>query len=202
MNTPEEVAAAIARNVRVYRQRRGWTLDALAERSGVSKGMVVQIEQGKTNPSIATLTRVANALGVAVPRLVEVADAPPVRLVRADEMPELWTGAGGGAALLAAGTDAPSPAELWDWRMAPGDAYDGEAHEPDTRELLYVLEGVLSLRVGHARQEVAAGEAVLFRADRPHRYANESAAPLRFVMTVVEPSPEGASGAGPGPAEG
>jgi transcriptional regulator with XRE-family HTH domain len=187
MTDPEEVAAAIARNVRAFRTRRGWTLDALAARSGVSKGMVVQIEQARTNPSIATLCRLAGALGVAVPRLVEVSDAPPLRIVRADEAAELWRGPGGGSARLVVGTELPAPGELWDWRLAPGDAYDGEPHHPDTREMLYVLEGTLTLHLGSAGHPVHAGEAALYRADRPHRYANESAEPVRFAMVVIDP---------------
>src|SRR5437868_2103715 len=126
MNDPEAVAAAIARNVHALRARRGWTLDRLAQRSGVSKGMLVQIEQERTNPSVATLCRVANALGVTIPRLVEMAETPPVRLVRASEAAELWHGERGSVGKLLVGWDAPDPTEIWDWQLAPGDGYDGE----------------------------------------------------------------------------
>ncbi len=189
MNDPDAVAAAVARNVHALRTRRGWSLDALAGRSGVSKGMLVQIEQGRTNPSIATLCRVATALGVAVPRLVEVAETPPVRIVRAAEAPQLWRGAGAGsAASLLLGADAPELTELWDWRIAPRDGYDGEAHPPGTREILYVLDGALTLRIGHAAHTVRAGDTVLFHADRPHRYQNAGRRTVRFVMVVLEPA--------------
>ena len=53
----ETVTDAVARNVREARLERGWTLEQLATRSGVSKGMVVQIEQARTNPSIGTLSK-------------------------------------------------------------------------------------------------------------------------------------------------
>ncbi len=194
MNDPDAVAAAVARNVHALRMRRSWTLDVLAARSGVSKGMLVQIEQGRTNPSIGTICRVANALGVAVPRLVEVAEAPPVRVVRAAEAAELWRGDAGSVARLLIGSDGPDLVEMWDWRIAHGDGYDGEAHAPGTREILYVLEGTLTLSLGAGPRGVAhlvrAGDAVLFRADRPHRYANEGRRPLRFIMVVTEPPVE------------
>ena len=187
MNDPDAIAAAIARNVHALRARRGWTLDLLAQRSGVSKGMLVQIEQGRTNPSVATLCRVANALGVAIPRLVEVAETPPVRLVRASEVAELWHGAPGSVAKLLVGWDAPDLTEFWDWQIAPGDGYDGEAHTPGTRESLYVLDGTLTLRLGDTAHVLKRGDTVLFRADRPHRYENAGRSKLRFMMVAAEP---------------
>src|SRR5437870_9832418 len=98
LNDPDAVGAAVARNLVDFRRRRALSLKQLAQRSGVSKGMLVQIEQGRTNPSIATLCRIANALGIAVARFVEVGEAPTVRLVKAAEAPVLWQG-GGGASL-------------------------------------------------------------------------------------------------------
>jgi transcriptional regulator with XRE-family HTH domain len=189
MNDPDEVAAAVARNLADHRRRRGLSLEQLAQRSGVSKGMLVQIEQGRTNPSIATLCRVANALGVAVARFVEVGEAPTVRLVRAAEAPVLWRGADEGFARLLVGSDAPDCVELWEWRIAPGDAFSGEAHPAGTRELLHVLEGDLDLEIEQRRQRVGTGDSVIFRADRPHRYANAGAALLRLIMVVAEPTP-------------
>src|SRR5262249_51899158 len=78
MEDQELITQAIASNVRAQRAHRGLTLDALAARSGVSRGMLVQVEQGRTNPSVSTLTRIASALGVTVARLVEVGDVPMV----------------------------------------------------------------------------------------------------------------------------
>jgi len=62
----DETLAALARTVRAARQRKRWTLNALASRSGLSKGMLLQIESARTNPSIGTLIRIANAFGVSV----------------------------------------------------------------------------------------------------------------------------------------
>jgi transcriptional regulator with XRE-family HTH domain len=189
LNDPDAVGAAVARNLADHRRRRGLSLEQLAKRSGVSKGMLVQIEQGRTNPSIATLCRVANALGVAVARFVEVGEAPIVRLVKAAEAPVLWRGAADGFGRLLVGSDAPDCVELWEWRIAPGDAHAGAAHPTGTRELLHVLEGELDLEIDQTRQRVGTGDSVIFRADRPHRYANPGAALLRLIMVVAEPTP-------------
>lgn len=190
MTDTDVVAQAIARNLRRLRASRGWSLDLLAARSGVSRGMVIQIEQARTNPSVATLVRLSDALGVSVAQLVDVADAPPVRVVRAAAAVPLWRSDLGGVGTLLIGTEAPPVLELWDWRLAPGDRHEAEAHIAGTTELLYVLDGELTLTVEGAVHILATGDAGVFRGDRPHAYANAGAEPLRFLMSVTSTPPQ------------
>ncbi|MEU4574533.1 helix-turn-helix domain-containing protein [Nonomuraea sp. ATR24] len=185
MQDPEMINQAIATNVRAQRTHRGLTLDALAARSGVSRGMLVQVEQGRTNPSVSTLTRIASALGVTVARLVEVGDVPMVRIVEPADAVTFHQG--DVRAKLLVGADSPMILELWDWRLAPGEHHDGDAHPAGTREMLTVLEGELTLTVHSRDHVIVADGAVLFTADRPHRYSNQGDRELRFVMVVAEP---------------
>jgi transcriptional regulator with XRE-family HTH domain len=187
MPDPESLTAAIATNVRAQRARRGLTLDALAARSGVSRGMLVQIEQSRTNPSVTTLARIADALGVTVARLVEVSDTPVVRVVHSSDVVTLWRSDRGGSARLLVGSDEPAILELWDWVLAPGEFHDGDAHAAGTREMLTVIEGELTLSVYGGSHVIGRDEAVLFCADRPHRYANEGTETLRYIMVLTEP---------------
>lgn len=184
-----DVAGAIGARVRACRADRGWTLDELAERSGVSRRMLVNVEQGRTNPSIATLLRISDALGVGLPSLVDVAQPPALRVTRAGQAPVLWRGPSGGQAMLVAGSEPPDVVELWEWTLAPGECHASEAHTAGTRELLLVLEGQVELRVGQEVEVLAAGDAVAFRGDRPHGYTNSAAAaePARFALTVFQP---------------
>ncbi|MGP3956029.1 helix-turn-helix domain-containing protein [Nonomuraea sp. 3N208] len=185
MEDPELINQAIANNVRFQRSHRGLTLDQLAARSGVSRGMLVQVEQGRTNPSVSTLTRIASALGVTVARLVEVGDVPMVRIV--DKADVVTFHQGDVQARLLVGADTPMILELWDWRLAPGEHHDGDAHPPGTREMLTVLEGELTLSVYGKSHVIGKDDAVLFTADRPHRYANRGEEELRLIMVVAEP---------------
>ncbi|MFI6598058.1 helix-turn-helix domain-containing protein [Nonomuraea sp. NPDC050536] len=185
MEDPETITQAIANNVRAQRSHRGLTLDALAARSGVSRGMLVQVEQGRTNPSVSTLTRIASALGVTVARLVEVSDVPVVRIV--DKSDVVTFDQGAVQARLLVGADSPMILELWDWHLAPGEHHDGDAHPPGTREMLTVLAGELTLTVYGKSHVVRTDDAVLFTADRPHRYANLGTEDLRLIMVVAEP---------------
>lgn len=184
---PDPVTAALARNVRSLRQARGWTLAALAARSGVSKGMVVELEQGRTNPSVATVDRLATALGVGLAQLLEVGEEPELRIVTGDEAVRLWSGAEGGWGAFLVGTQQPAKTELWDWRLEPGDVYEGQIHTEGSRELLYVLEGELTLVLDHRlRTALPRHAAALYTADRPNRIENDGAVPARVIMVFVE----------------
>jgi transcriptional regulator with XRE-family HTH domain len=184
---PDAVAAAVARNVRSLRQARGWTLAALAARSGVSKGMVVELEQGRTNPSVATVCRLASALGVGLAQLLEVGDETELRIVSGDEMVRLWRGAEGGWGDFLVGSQHPAKTELWDWTLEPRDAYEGQVHPKSSRELLYVLEGEVTLVLDHRhRTPLPERTAALYTADRPHRIENGGAVPARVIMVLVE----------------
>ena len=177
----------IARSLHQARSSRGLTFDQLARKSGVSKGMLVQIEQGRTNPSVATLCRIANALGVTVSRFVEASEEPPVRLIPASDAIELWQGRRASRGKLLVGFETPSLLEVWDWDLAPGESYDGLAHPAGTREVLYVQEGELVLTIDGIQHKAGATDTLMFQADRPHRYANDGSKRLRFLMVVTEP---------------
>lgn len=188
MGDAVELAAAIGGRVRQERQARRWTLDRLAEAADVSRRMLVNIEQGTSNPSIGILLKLSDALGVALPALVE----PPkpvslVKLTRAGDGPVLWQGASGGRAVLVSGTQAPDVVELWDWSLEVGERYASEAHATGTRELLQVLLGTVDVEVAEDTTHLEIGDAVTFPGDVAHAYANGGLEPARFSLAVFEP---------------
>src|SRR4029453_6737581 len=95
-------ALAIGARVKQERQSRRWTLDQLAEVAGVSRRMVVNVEQGASNPSVGTLLRISEALGIGLPALVEPPHPKPVKVTRRSEGAALWSGEFGGRGVLVA----------------------------------------------------------------------------------------------------
>jgi transcriptional regulator with XRE-family HTH domain len=179
----------IGERIRQHRTARGWTLDELADRSGVSRRMVINIEHGEGNPSIATLLRISDALGVGLPVLVDVERPRELTVTPAGQAPVLWRGPSGGQALLVAGTEPPDVVELWDWTLHPGEEHSSEAHSAGTRELLLVLEGRVDLRVGDRTDRLEAGDSAAFAGDAAHGYATPADAETaaRFALTVFQP---------------
>jgi transcriptional regulator with XRE-family HTH domain len=188
MQSSEDVAAIVGRNVRALRRQRRMTIDALAAAAGVSRGTVIQIETARGNPSIATLVGLASALRVGVGSLVDDDAAPRVVVRRAAQAAPLWSSPAGSSAVFRIGTDPPDVVELWDWTLAPGDGFDGEAHPIGTVEVLSVLSGRLALRVGPTALDLDEGDTVMFEAHLPHRYAG---GPVRFTMVLLQPGDAG-----------
>jgi transcriptional regulator with XRE-family HTH domain len=187
MPETDAVTAAVARNVRGLRTARGWSLDQLAARSGVSKGMLVHLEQARTNPSLSTLCKLAETLGISLAGLIELHEQPKVQVLAADATVRLWSGQEGSWGDLLVGSDKRDHVELWTWRLAAGDARPSYAHIQGTQELVHVVEGTLTIVVDGEAHEVPPGGAALFDADVPHEYRNDHDEAARFVMVVLIP---------------
>jgi len=181
------LSSAIGERVRQERLARRWTLDRLAEVAGVSRRMVVNVEQGVANPSVGTLLRLSDALGVGLPALVAPPAPTPAQVTRRGEGATLWTGEAGGRGVLVAGTEPPDVLELWDWSLAPGERHESEAHTGGTHELMQVQEGALTVQVGGQTLTLEAGDALGFPGDVAHSYANLGPIPARFCLAVFEP---------------
>lgn len=184
------ISRTIGRRVRATRAELGWTLDQLAARSGVSRRMLINVEQGVTNPSIATLLRLSDALGIGLPALVDTGDGGAERVVvhRDGEIAPMWTSDTGGSAVMVAGTTPPDVSELWDWRLGPGDDYRSESHRAGTRELMHVLTGAVLLVVAGSEHKLRAGDSASFDGGLPHSYRNASGTrAARFSLAVYEP---------------
>jgi transcriptional regulator with XRE-family HTH domain len=194
IQTSEDVAdqlnGVIARRIALLRKGKQQSFDELAVRSGVSKGMLVQIEQGRANPSIATLCRLAAGLGVSVADLISSGNESKssVHVVAPDETRILWKGPKGGSAALLVGSDGPDMLELWSWTLQPGERYEARPHPVGTRELVHVQQGSLALEVDGVAHIVIAGASAFARTDRPHAYACSGRRRALFAMVVFEPA--------------
>jgi transcriptional regulator with XRE-family HTH domain len=181
------LASAIGVRVRRERRARGWTLDQLAAAAGVSRRSAINVEQGVANPSVGTLLRISDALGVGLPTLVESPQAAPVKVIRRGHGAILWSSEAGGCGRLVAGSGPPDVLELWDWVLGPGDQHTSEAHTLRTTELIHVQEGAVTVQVADRSVSLAVGDAVSFAGDVAHSYANLGTETARFSLAVFEP---------------
>lgn len=181
------LASAIGARVKHERQNKGWTLDQLADSAGVSRRMLVNVEQGAANPSVGILLRLSDALGVGLPALVEPPQPKPVKVTRKGDGAVLWKGSEGGRGIFVAGTHPPNVVELWEWTLEPGDSHESEAHTPGTMELIQLHDGAMSVTVGSETYELEAGDAISFPGDEDHSYANARSRRASFSLCVFEP---------------
>ncbi len=181
------LAQAIGTRVRHERQARRWTLDQLAAVAGVSRRMLINVEQGDANPSVATLLKISDALGIGLPALVAPPEPSPLKVTRHGDGAVLWRSESGGQGVLVAGTEPPDVVELWDWTLAPGDTHTSEAHTAGTKELVQVLQGTITVQIADQSVTLDAGDAVAFAGDVAHSYSNPGTHSAKFCLAVFEP---------------
>ncbi len=184
--TDRQLLSLLSDRIRTRRRDRRLSLDRLAALAGVSKGALVQIENGDANPSIATLCKLAAALGASVADLVQVAGQHPAEVLPASAPRLLWRGPKGGTATLLVGSPGPDMLELWTWELRPGERYDAQAHPSGTQELIHVQAGTLTLAFGEVSYAIAQGGSAVAHTDRPHAYACDGRRATRFTMVVSE----------------
>lgn len=154
--------------------------------SGVSKGSIVALENGATNPNLGTLVRLADALGMSVTDLLEPDQAEPVRVVPHAGQAPLWEGPGESTASLILTVPGRTAVEFWRWSLGPGVRYESHPHPVGTAETVTVLTGSLTLELDGRAVDIAADATATFIADRAHAY-RASPDGCAFLMTVHLP---------------
>lgn len=153
--------------LRKLREERGWRLEDLAERTGLSRPYLSRLESGERQPSLTALFSVAQAYGVTFASLFEpepVAENGVV--VRGSESP-LQRGNGLLYANLSKGSWAFNlqPLKI----LVPAERGEGELYQHEGEQWLYVLNGRLSLKLAEEELLLEPGDAAHFDADKPHR---------------------------------
>jgi transcriptional regulator with XRE-family HTH domain len=184
------VMSAVAATVRGLRRGRGLSVDQLAARAGVSKGALVALENAAANPNLATLVRIADALGVSVSALVERRAPRRVQISDAAATEPLWRGPGGGSARLLLTTPTAAPVELWRWHLAGEEAYESHPHPPGVVETVTVIAGAAVITVDGTGYDLGPGLTATFAADVAHSYRGGGDG-AELLMTVHLPAAAG-----------
>jgi len=160
--------------IRGERMRQGITLDDLARLSGVSKGMLSQIEQSKTNPTVAVLLRIAGGLRVEPTRLLPCQPSTPRvwRTIRANDERSLFPANPGCTIRTLSPLDLEKQIEFYELNFKPKGELVSEPHFRGTEEILTVVSGVIGVRSGEHETQLRKGDSIHYAADLPHRITN------------------------------
>jgi transcriptional regulator with XRE-family HTH domain len=179
----------LSAQIRERRLALGLTLEALASRTGVSRAMLSDIERGRKNPTVKLLAGIAEGLGCTVSALLGEdggAPAEAISVVRRDERRTLIDPRSGVA------RQAPAPALLHRgvevvWYEIPVGQETGAfpPHRPGVEEHITVVEGRLRCLLGGHELTLETGDAVTFRADIVHNFANAGPAPCRYLLIIL-----------------
>lgn len=178
------IGAVIAERVREYRRHANWTVGELAERAGLSKGMLSKIENAQASPSLSTLARLSSALSVPLTAFFRGLD---------EEQDVLYIRAGSGLEIMHKGAARGHRYQLLGRMRSPHDRFepmvvtlseraDGfPLYQHAGTELLYMLEGKMEYGYGAARYILAPGDALQFVGEATHGPIDLIELPVRFL---------------------
>ena len=175
----------VGERLRAIRRSRRCTLRIVATRSGLSESFLSQVERGQSSASIASLRRIADALGVSIADLFEVDAMPGPRVLRREERPALAFGVLGRKLLLT-----PRPLQNLEVFFGELEVGGSTGHQPyahgDSEELFVVLAGEVQVEIGGEVFHLEHGDSIDYRSSTPHRAAN-AGSDLAEVMWIISP---------------
>jgi transcriptional regulator with XRE-family HTH domain len=180
------LSGQLGKTVQRLRKAYNLSLSELAEQSGVAKSIISQIERNETNPTLATIWRLSQALDVSIERVLATSDEEPFidKSTRPDT-PILVSDDGKMRLAIIGWIKTVEWLQWYDVQAEPGGVLDSEAHQRGSVECLSVLEGEFEVEVSGTTQRAKAGETLRYRCDRPHTVRCVSDGPGRATMVCI-----------------
>lgn len=175
----------IAQRLRELRDVQGWSLAALAERSGVSRSNISLIERGESSATATVLDRLCAALGITLSSLFDRPSAAPPPVLRAAEQ-VTWTDPVSGYVRRALSPPGDPALRLVDVTFPPGQrvAYETTARDMDVHQQVWIIDGGMEVTVGDVRWLLAEGDCLAMRLDRPIVFHNPTDKPARYLVAL------------------
>lgn len=192
-NRDDDITAALGRNLRRLRTRRGLSLERLARLSGVSRAMLGQIELGRSVPTILLLNKVAQALGAPLTAFIAAHGRSGLTVLRREEARVLSSIDGGFRARTLAPAESPANGgrsiDFVEIRLRAGAEDRAAAHPAGTVKNLALAQGLLEIEAGGEGARLRDGDAVSFAADRPHVVRNIGDGEAVFYVVTAHSDP-------------
>jgi transcriptional regulator with XRE-family HTH domain len=165
-------ARLVGGRLREARRSRGMTLDDVAREARLTKSFVSAVERGETSPSIGSLYRICEVLGVPVASLFETAPAPESNVVRRNDVRGVSFG-GEGVENLVLSPRGERRAQVIETHIAPGGSPGPEpwSHSGDL-VIATVLEGAIEFRFESHSTVLRAGDTITYSPADPHSWGN------------------------------
>lgn len=182
----EEVSSGrLGERLRAVRRERGFTLDVLAGRSGVSRAMISKLERGEKNPTLVVAAKVAEGLGVSLSQLVGVEERREVVVVpRERRMVMRDPGTGFERQLLSPSFGGRGLEFIRN--VVPEGSSSGEfpPHRRGVEEYVVVEKGRLRAIIGGEDYLLEEGDALYFEADVPHRFDSAGEGECSYYLVI------------------
>lgn len=171
----------VGRHLREARLRARLTLAAVASGAGVTRSFVSAVERGETAPSIGSLYRICDVLGISMSSLFELVGREGNTVVRRADVAGTYFG-GEGVVNYVLSPRSERRAQIIETRIEPGGSPGRELwSHPGELVMATVVSGSLEVRVGDRLTTLGAGDTIAYAPSEPHSWRN----PDDHVAAVV-----------------
>lgn len=186
----EEPGGSLGGVIRGAREKHAFTLQQVADRTKLSVSYLSQIERDLLHPSVSTLKRIAEALGIRAGKLMFPTARSPkaamVSVLRKGERKRLVFPKSSIEYELLTPDLRRRVSMLW-LSAKPG-AESGPTFTHEGEDGVVVLKGQLSVEVGGVWHDLKAGDSIYFSSALPHRWRNPGRVLAEAIWMSTPPS--------------
>lgn len=172
----------LAARLRTARLLQGLSMRELASRAGLSVAFVSNLEAGKANASVASLSNLCNALGITV---ADLFTEQPLSLAPERDAGREILSLSGGVAKTALLRAEGNQVTQYQADLAPGGRTGGDNRHPGCTELIYVVRNQVTVRLDQSTEVLHEGDSIRFPSEVEHEFTNDSSEPSRIHWTIV-----------------
>lgn len=185
--SPEAINENLGKRVKKLRADRGWSLEELANASGVSRSMLSEVEREKANPTLTVTFRIARAFGLTLQELIESAEASAskIQVIRANDRNQVYRSDKQCEIRTLSPLNLEKDVEFYEVSLKQGGALRSQPHFEGTREFLTVEEGSVRIESDMDTDELTKGDSGTYRADVPHAIVNTGKADALVFLVVI-----------------
>ncbi|CAD5267859.1 Helix-turn-helix [Bosea sp. 62] len=163
------ISGQLGKTIQRLRKAYNLSLSELAEQSGVAKSIISQIERNETNPTLATIWRLSQALDVSIERVLSTNEEEAfIEKIARPDTPILVSEDGKLRLAIIGWIKTVEWLQWYEVSAEPGGELDSEGHQRGSIESLSVSAGEFEVDVGGITQRAKAGETLRYRCDRQH----------------------------------
>ncbi len=185
--SPEAINENLGKRAKKLRGDRGWSLEELANASGVSRSMLSEIEREKANPTLTVTFRIARAFGLTLQELIESAEASAskIQVIRASDCAQVFRSDKQHEIRTFSPLNLEKDVEFYEATLKPGGALRSQPHFEGTREFLTVEESSVRIESGEDHDDLTKGDSGTYRTDVPHTIINTGKSTALVFLVVI-----------------
>ena len=188
MGNDELFEQKLVARLAALREGRGWSLEQLAQASGISRATLSRMERGESSPTAALLGKLCAAYGLPMSRLIAEVEEQGAQLIKSADQ-ATWTDPASGFTRRMVSPPAKGlRGELIEGRLPAGAVIDYEQPpQPGMEQHIWMLDGLLDYTLDGVTYRLQMGDCLRFRLYGPTRFSCPGPLGAHYLIAICEP---------------